>query len=403
MALPYNILAGHTGSAVIVDNITDTEGNVQTVTSSSFTIAAPVTPTISISAPTTGVSWVVGTTQSITWTAADSSGSSVKLNYTVKFSADGGSNWANIATLVGYSQGSNTYSWSVADPVSFTTNDSGNPISPAWTTPTTSTPSSNCEIEIIVFNPYSCSSNQAISNTFVITAPNFPVTTQSVTLYPGWNLVSLPLVPTNSNIQNVLGTAINSIVSVWTCAGGGSTGGTWSSWSPGFSSNLSTMVDGKAYWINTNLTTGQIAIFTFQGRVGNPPPSAPPSYTYPAGWNMVGFTFSPSSGEQVQQYLGTQNTTSANYNLPVIGYNANPADTPGFTTLSGTTPNMLPGLGYWVFYNTAGTRKRVNAVIASRLALVADLNRAGKSPPGWTCSRRMIRLNRGTKKSISRS
>jgi hypothetical protein len=76
---------------------------------------------------------------------------------------------------------------------------------------------------------------------------------------------------------------------------------------------------------------------------------------------MVGFTFSnPSTGESVTSYLGQQNTTSANYNLPVIGYNANPAYTVGFTTLSGTTPNMIPGFGYWVFYNTAGT---VNAAM----------------------------------------
>ena len=79
---------------------------------------------------------------------------------------------------------------------------------------------------------------------------------------------------------------------------------------------------------------------------------------------MVGFTFnSPPTGESVTAYLGLVNTTSANYNLPVIGYNANPGlfgGNIGFITLSGSTPNMIPGQGYWVFYNTAGT---VNAAM----------------------------------------
>jgi hypothetical protein len=116
-------------------------------------------------------------------------------------------------------------------------------------------------------------------------------------------------------------------------------------------------VDGKAYWINTNLTSGQTVQFSFQGRVGNPPPSAPPSYSYPAGWNMVGFT--STQAELISSYLGTVNTTSANYNLPIIGYNANPTPGPvGFTPIS--SGNMNPGFGYWVFYNTAGT---VNAAM----------------------------------------
>ena len=357
---PWTVpLVSQTASnCVISENISDQENppNVTTVSSNSFSIVVGQSPTVSsITSPACGVTWPIGSTQTITWAQNDTSSTSARLTDVIWLSADGGNTWSPILTLPNMPLTTNSQSIAVPDPSSL------------GFTPTSGSGSSatySSLLKIVATNvssglsstPYIMTCSFTITNTGV-----FPVqTSPTITLYPGWNLVSLPLVPTNSSLQNVLGNALPSITAIWTCSGGGTTGGTWSSWSPGLSYGLTTIVDGKAYWINTNLTTGQTATFTFQGRVGNPPPSAPPSYSYPAGWNMVGFTFSPSTGESVTSYLGQQNTTSANYNLPVIGYNANPAYTVGFTTLSGTTPNMNPGFGYWVFYNTAGT---VNAAM----------------------------------------
>jgi hypothetical protein len=121
------------------------------------------------------------------------------------------------------------------------------------------------------------------------------------------------------------------------------------------------MKDGAAFWINTSITQGTIS-FTFQGRVGNPPPVAgqapqpPPTYSYPVGWNMVGYksTATNLTGtgiHSVGQYLGTiAGSGSTPYNLPITAYIPGQGYAPVYAT-----DNMTPGHGYWVYYNTAGT------------------------------------------------
>ena len=339
--LPWQIPGGISSTnCVITENVSDNENpaNVQTVRSNNFSIVSAVQPTATISAPIGGENWAVGNTQSITWTQADTSSSQARLSDNISFSGDGGSTWVVIATLTNMAQSSNTYSWAVPDPIQ---------LSAAWpdVNPSSTTTAPNCRISITALNPFSgLSVTTSSPSPFTISPGTSTVTTDNVSLVTGWNLVSLPLVPTNSNIQNVLGSSINSIASVWTCSGGGTTGGSWSSYAPGSPSSLTTMVDGKAYWINANSPT----IFTFQGRYGNPPPSAPPTYSEPAGWNMVGLK--STIPVMVSSYLGT--ATGANgastYSLPITGYSGG-----GFTTLQGTG-FMQPGQGYWVYYNTAG-------------------------------------------------
>ncbi|MGA2159061.1 MAG: hypothetical protein ABSG90_07565 [Dehalococcoidia bacterium] len=336
----------------ISENISDNESppNVTTITGPSFTIVQGQPPTVtSIYSPACGVTWPIASTQTITWTQNDLSSASARLSDNISLSI-GGAAPVLVWSFPNMPLGQNSQTISVPDPSLLG-------FAPSSGSGSTATYSGTLQIQATNTASGQQSAVYTMPCSFTITNSGvFPVQTSPVvTLYPGWNLVSLPLVPTNSSIQNVLGNALPSITAIWTCTGGGSTGGTWSSWSPGYSaySGLNTMVDGKAYWINTNLTSGNVQ-FTYQGRVGNPPPSAPPSYTYPAGWNMVGFTLaSPSVGEPVQSYLGVPNTTSANYNVPVIGYNANSVS-PAFTSL-GLSDNMTPGLGYWVFYNAQGT------------------------------------------------
>jgi hypothetical protein len=339
---PWVIQGGLSGTQwVISENVSDSSSppNVTTVRSNAFSIVTGVSPTATISAPIGGENWVVGNTQSITWTQTDTSSSSARLSDNISFSGDGGSTWVNIATLTNMPQSSNTYSWAVPNPYQLST---------AWPNvlPNGTVTDGQCRISILVFNPLSCLSITTSSpSQFTISPGTTTVTTDNVSLVTGWNLVSLPLVPTNSNIQNVLGSSINSIASVWTCSGGGTTGGSWSSYAPGSPSSLTTMVDGKAYWINANSPT----IFTFQGRYGNPPPSAPPTYSEPVGWNMVGFK-STQTNITVGSYLGnaTGSGGSSIYSLPITGYSGG-----NFNALQGTN-YMVPGQGYWVYYNTAG-------------------------------------------------
>jgi hypothetical protein len=342
--LPWLIPGGISSTnCVITENVSDNENpaNVQTIRSGTFSIVTGVQPTSTMTLPIGGENWAVGNTQNITWTSSDTSCSNVHLNYTIQFTADGGTNWATIATLTNMTQGSNTYSWAVANP---------HDLNSSWpnVVPNSATTATNCRISVTTLNPYSGLSYTVSSpSPFTISPGTTAVTTATVTMQPGWNLISLPLVPTNSNIQNVLGTSISSIASVWTCSGGGTTGGSWSVWAPGSPSGLSTMVDGKAYWVNVNGSSP--VSFTFQGRTGNPPPSAPPTYSMPAGWNMVGYK-STLSTHTVVTYLGNATGTggASVYSLPITGYSSG-----AFTSLN-STDTMTSGQGYWVYYNIAG-------------------------------------------------
>ncbi len=255
---PWLIPGGLSGSSwVISENVSDSESppNVQTVRSNTFSIVSAVSPTASMTAPIGGENWAVGSTQSVTWTQSDTSSSSARLTDTVQFTADGGTHWVTIATLTNMAQSSNTYSWAVANPYDL---DIGHVWSWPNVQPNGSVTAANCRISITALNPLSgLSVTTSSPSPFTISQGTSAVTTATVTMQPGWNLISLPLVPTNTNIQNILGSSIGSIASVWTCTGGGSTGGSWSSWAPGLSSysGLTTMVDGKAYWIQVNGTS----------------------------------------------------------------------------------------------------------------------------------------------------
>jgi hypothetical protein len=327
-------------NCVITLNVSDSENpaNVYTVRSSAFTIVVPQIPTVTnVTSPASAAQWPIGSTQTVTFTANDPSSTTAQLTYTIALST--GAAFQTVMTTQPMAQGYNSISISVPDIA----------IAPY----SASVPYNGAIIKVTATNAASGQSSVGISSaSFSITAASFPVLTSApITLYPGWNLVSLPLIPTNTNIQNVLSQAMPYIASVWTCTGGGTSGGTWSYFAPGVTSSLTTMVDGKAYWINLNGSTNRT--FTFQGRKGNPPPSSPPTYTITTpGWYMIGYK-STVSTHQVHEYLGNPTSGSTTiYTLPITGFNA--AATPqAFTTLY-ADDTMTTGQGYWVYYNSAG-------------------------------------------------
>jgi len=126
-----------------------------------------------------------------------------------------------------------------------------------------------------------------------------------ITLQSGWNLISLPLVPSDSLIGDLLKPLVikNEVISVWTYT---NTPRVWQYYLPGKSSTLTSMVDGNGYWIymtaadKLNLT-GTII----------PSSHIPPTYPLVAGWNLLGFKPQPViTNETVNQYLGS---ISGNY------------------------------------------------------------------------------------------
>ncbi|GAH19854.1 unnamed protein product, partial [marine sediment metagenome] len=75
-----------------------------------------------------------------------------------------------------------------------------------------------------------------------------PITEYDIALSVGWNLISLPLIPDDSDIEVVL-TGVEGVESVWAYTAGVDTG-VWYSYSPGAPSDLNDMVDGYGYWMS---------------------------------------------------------------------------------------------------------------------------------------------------------
>jgi hypothetical protein len=122
--------------------------------------------------------------------------------------------------------------------------------------------------------------------------------TPKISLKPGWNLISLPLIPENSAITRILRyqIAANEVAVVWSYTG---TPRSWKYFIPGKTSTLSTMVDGDAYWIYMRA----VDTLYVDGYVITPV-KTPPSYSLVTGWNLVGFKPQPSvANETVGAYL----------------------------------------------------------------------------------------------------
>ncbi|MBA7601442.1 hypothetical protein ES703_08515 [subsurface metagenome] len=170
-------------------------------------------------------------------------------------------------------------------------------------------------------------------------SPNFTVETEfDIALYQGLNLISLPLVPVSTDIVAIL--PVTGVEHVWYYdASEPDRDLRWLVYhpaSPG-TSNLLTMRDGKAYWIEMSSPL----TMTVTGSIYQAGATAPPVYEVFAGWNMVGFKsvvemaptlyFSPSDSEAL---------TWASYS-PTTGPKVDQAF-------------LLPGEGYWVYFTAAG-------------------------------------------------
>jgi hypothetical protein len=180
----------------------------------------------------------------------------------------------------------------------------------------------------------------ATSDYFVVAAPD-QTTSLTMSLNEGLNLISLPLIPEandeDSNIETVLESIIDQVDIVWSYNAGT---GKWTSYAPGAETgnDLTTMEDGKGYWVNMKAAT-QIT-FT-----GTPIPAGgavlPPAYDVYTGWNLVGFK--SVGANSIETYL-----TGTDYRLPIYGYAL------AYEALNSKTSEFQPGFGYWVYFNANG-------------------------------------------------
>ncbi len=110
------------------------------------------------------------------------------------------------------------------------------------------------------------------------------VTTYNIPLSTGWNLISLPLIPENTTIENVLADINGDVDIVWYY---NANAGSWLNYKPEIGGNLTTMEDGKGYWIFMN-NTDTLTIIGSEMPAGGP--EEPTSYSVVGNkWNLIGF------------------------------------------------------------------------------------------------------------------
>lgn len=161
-------------------------------------------------------------------------------------------------------------------------------------------------------------------------------TDPAITLQPGWNLISLPLIPTDPSIDEILAGVGGTDVTVNKVAGY-SPFQDWKFYTPGFTSNLEQMNDGWGYWIDVS---GTDLTFTAYGVDLALPGQVPPTYDVVVGWNLIGFT---GIEINIDKYLGP----AVFSNLEAMyGYKA--------ATGYFIPDTLETGLGYWLSVNTAG-------------------------------------------------
>jgi len=178
---------------------------------------------------------------------------------------------------------------------------------------------------------------QKSSHEFTTIAEDVPVTTYNIALTSGWNLISLPLIPNSTVIGNVLaGISGNVIMVRYYDASSVS----WLSYVPGVGGSLTTMEDGKGYWINMNASN----TLTVNGVEMPGPEEELPNYSVVEGWNLIGF-------KSVETKKSSEYLSGLSY-IVLYGYNG------AYSTIAHPTDidnNMTPGSGFWAYFSTAGT------------------------------------------------
>lgn len=162
-------------------------------------------------------------------------------------------------------------------------------------------------------------------------------------LTQGWNLISLPLQPTNTSIAVVLAPIAGKFDAVWTHSNG-----RWYGYNPAVPglNDLKTMAAGRAYWIRMR----EAAVLPIYGL---PTVNAVNSYegkTLQPGWNLVGYSSglaqdAPTAFAPIAAQLDCAAAFSGS---SWLWYNpGNPAGS--------TMDSLRPYQGVWVHLNAEGT------------------------------------------------
>ena len=150
-------------------------------------------------------------------------------------------------------------------------------------------------------------------------------------LVVGWNLISLPLIPVSSDIDDVLedlGIAADVDV-VWSYDAATRD---WSGYHPSTGmGELTRMEDGKGYWVRMLAPAEDLTVTGFEMPA---PGETPRQYAVAQGWNLIGIKSTSTTAPE--EYLAAIQFTS------VYGF-----DQGGYFFIA--EDDLEPGFGYWVF------------------------------------------------------
>jgi hypothetical protein len=169
-----------------------------------------------------------------------------------------------------------------------------------------------------------------------------------ITLDEKWNLISLPLVPFDTDIDAILAAlpaaGLAQLVSIWNYDG---CTGEWFVHGNGQSS-LTDLEDGKGYWVRMTYPMASTYDLWVWGTEKPMPPAAPAEYAVCEGWNMMGFT--SLTAMDIDDYLWNWGTPD-----PVV-YDWVEGDwtAQGWALRSFTGDDFYPGQGYWVAFPADG-------------------------------------------------
>jgi subtilisin-like proprotein convertase family protein len=176
-----------------------------------------------------------------------------------------------------------------------------------------------------------------------------PPATQTITLTPGWSLVSIQIGNSPLPIASFQSALSDSsrLIEIWgyTPSGNPSVPGAWQSYQPqvpAFPSDLTTIQQGRGYWVNVSQTTTlQLTGIPWNG-----------SISLLKGWNLVGFPGVSFAADEVQelsavfgsQFDRIQQVWSFDTGVQRFkGY-----DLSAIPILKDLT-SIAPGKGYWVY------------------------------------------------------
>jgi hypothetical protein len=188
------------------------------------------------------------------------------------------------------------------------------------------------------------------------TAQVVVMATQSIALVQGWNLVSFGLHPTSTAALDVLASIQGNydMVYAYDASGAHSNNGNWMRYAPNVPGNsLSTLDETQGFWIH--MTTADTLDI-----VGTVPTTTNISLSIGAGgWNLVGY---PSDANHAVPDAFTSHGVPTSDFTMVYAYRADDATVPpdpwkryAVGVPGNDLPELLPGLGYWIFVSTNDT------------------------------------------------